>query len=87
MSFSFDHLLVNTAWQALTTDHAELAVSSLFARRYPADVVPISALEGLRAEALAELREVLGGLTRDDEIEESLSAIPEWIARIAAFAP
>jgi ribosomal protein S18 acetylase RimI-like enzyme len=59
LSFSFDHLLTNAAWQALTTEHAELAISSLFARRYPADVVPISAVEGLRAEALAELRELM----------------------------
>jgi ribosomal protein S18 acetylase RimI-like enzyme len=59
LSFPFDDLLVNVVWQALTTEHASLAISSPLARRYAADVVPFSALRGLRAEALAELRELM----------------------------
>ncbi|HEY1731738.1 MAG TPA: GNAT family N-acetyltransferase [Terriglobales bacterium] len=52
-------MLTNVAWHALTTEHARLSVSSPLARRYPADVVPISALKEHCAEALAELRGLL----------------------------
>lgn len=51
--------LVNIVWQALTTEHARLAISSPLARRYPADVVPFAALQQMRAEALCELRELM----------------------------
>lgn len=59
MTFPFHELLENVVWQALTTEHASLAVSSPLARRYPADVVPISALREHRAEAVDELRELM----------------------------
>jgi ribosomal protein S18 acetylase RimI-like enzyme len=55
--------IVNVVWQALTTEHRALSISSPLARRYPEDVVPFAALSEMSPEALAELR----GLMRDGE--------------------
>jgi ribosomal protein S18 acetylase RimI-like enzyme len=54
------HLLDNPIWNALTTDHAALAVGSGMARRYPVDIGPLS---GIREETEAgwAALEPLGG--------------------------
>jgi ribosomal protein S18 acetylase RimI-like enzyme len=59
MTPSLDKEIENVAWDALTTEHASLAISSALARRYPADVVPIAAVRIASSEALAELRGLL----------------------------
>ena len=40
----------------------------------------------VNAGAIVLLREVVGGLVEDSEIEESLTDIPEWITKISANA-
>jgi ribosomal protein S18 acetylase RimI-like enzyme len=52
-------LLDNPFWNALGSEHAKFAIGGRLARRYPADVVPFAGLFDGRAEALADLRELL----------------------------
>ena len=59
MTYHFGDELINVVWQALTTEHAWMAIASPLARRYPSDVVPFAALREMRAEALAELRDLM----------------------------
>lgn len=59
MDIPLDGHFTNVAWEALTTEHAALAISAPLVLRYPADVVPIAALRELRAEALAQLHELM----------------------------
>jgi ribosomal protein S18 acetylase RimI-like enzyme len=59
MTLPFDDLMEHVVWHALGTEHASLAISSSLARRYPADVVPLSAVCAARREAMVELRELL----------------------------
>lgn len=49
----------NPIWQALTTDHAALALGDNLARRYPADVLPFCAVAQPGEEAMLALRELV----------------------------
>jgi ribosomal protein S18 acetylase RimI-like enzyme len=56
------HPLDAPIWNALTTEHARLAVGSSespLALRYPADVLPMAAIKDETSTALAELRDLL----------------------------
>lgn len=57
---SFDQLLDNPIWSALTTDHAALAEGGSLARRYPARIGPLSGLANQSDEAWEELRTLAG---------------------------
>src|ERR1700759_2620614 len=59
MGFAEDAILDNPIWNSLVTDHAPLAVGESvgqgLARRYPADIGPLSGLRESTAEAYADL--------------------------------
>ncbi|MBI3451302.1 MAG: GNAT family N-acetyltransferase [Rhodospirillales bacterium] len=55
-----DHPLDNVVWTALTTMHASIALGSGFARHYPRDMAPFSAVAAPTARAYADLAESLG---------------------------
>jgi ribosomal protein S18 acetylase RimI-like enzyme len=58
-----DALLDNPIWNSLATRHAHLAIGahigSGLARRYPADIGPLSALQELTSEAFADLAAIV----------------------------
>ncbi|MFT4113985.1 GNAT family N-acetyltransferase [Silvibacterium sp.] len=56
-------MIRNVVWQALTSEHAPLALGGVAARRYPADVVPFAAL---RESAPAAMRELAALLAMDE---------------------
>ncbi|RZU39799.1 GNAT family N-acetyltransferase [Edaphobacter modestus] len=49
----------NPFWQALTTEHAAIAVGEGLARRYPADVIPFAGVADTGEEAMRALRDLL----------------------------
>lgn len=51
-------LLQNPIWNALKTEHSPLAIGDGLARRYPAEIGPLSGVEEESAEAFAALREI-----------------------------
>lgn len=51
-------LLENPIWNALRTEHRSLAMGDGPARRYPAEIGPLSGVEEESAEAFAALREI-----------------------------
>ena len=53
-------LLDNPIWAALTTDHAHLALGGDLARRYPADVGPLSGISAETAASYDALRPLAG---------------------------
>ncbi len=53
-------LLDNPIWSALTTEHAALALADGQARRYPAEIGPLSGLAEQSAEAYESLRALTG---------------------------
>lgn len=53
--------LDNPIWNALFTVHAHFAESNNLARRYPADIGPLSGIKEQSPEAYASLAELLGG--------------------------
>ena len=61
--FENDELLDNPIWNSLATSHAHLAVGGNvghgLARRYPADIGPLSAVQELTAEAYADLAAIV----------------------------
>lgn len=57
---SFDQLLDDPIWNALSTDHAALAEGGSLARRYPARIGPLSGLANQSTEAWEELRTLAG---------------------------
>jgi ribosomal protein S18 acetylase RimI-like enzyme len=79
--------LDNPFWNALGSEHAKFAISAPLARRYPADIVPFAGLCDGRAEALADLRELLNPVetiyVTGDELSdcsgiELLGQLPTW---------
>jgi GNAT superfamily N-acetyltransferase len=58
-----DALLDNAIWNSLTTDHAHLAIGAHtghgLARRYPADIGPLSALQEPTHEAYSDLAAIV----------------------------
>ena len=52
-------LLDNPIWSALTTGHAQLALESGSARRYPSDIGPLSGLLAPTPEAFADLAAII----------------------------
>lgn len=53
-------LLDNPIWSALTTDHAHLALGGDRARRYPADIGPLSGISAETAASYDALRPLVG---------------------------
>lgn len=53
-------LLDNPIWNALNSEHREVAVGGRLARRYPEDIGPLSGLAEQSAEAYEELRVATG---------------------------
>ncbi len=54
------HVLDNPIWNSLQTEHRSLAVSNGLARRYPADIGPLSGIAGQRAVNYEALRRLAG---------------------------
>lgn len=56
MSFQYEAMLDNPIWNSLTTSHAHLAIGAHMghglARRYPADIGPLSAMQELTSEEI-----------------------------------
>ncbi len=55
-----DHPLDNPIWHSLCTGHSELAVGGNLARRYPADIGPLSGIADQSPEAYEGLRGLAG---------------------------
>jgi GNAT superfamily N-acetyltransferase len=53
-----EHMLDNPIWSALTTDHADLALGSGGARRYPPEIGPLSGMPEQTDGGYAALREL-----------------------------
>jgi ribosomal protein S18 acetylase RimI-like enzyme len=53
-------MLDHPIWNALTTEHAHLALGNGLARRYPAEIGPLSGLAELTAAGYEALRELTG---------------------------
>jgi len=64
----------NPFWQALITDQSVIAIGSLIARRYPADVIPFAALREPTPAAMNDLRDILGP---DESIYITGDQLPE----------
>jgi ribosomal protein S18 acetylase RimI-like enzyme len=54
------HRLDNPIWAALTTDHAAIALGDDHARRYPADIGPLSGIPAQSSESYASLARLAG---------------------------
>lgn len=54
------HRLDNPIWTALTTDHAEVALGDDLARRYPADIGPLSGIPTQSPESYTSLARLAG---------------------------
>jgi ribosomal protein S18 acetylase RimI-like enzyme len=52
-------LLTNPFWHSLRTEHANLALGSGLARRFPADVIPFASLAETSPAAMESLRDLL----------------------------
>ncbi len=63
LHFESETLLDNPIWNSLATHHAHLAIGAHtghgLARRYPADIGPLSAVQELTSEAYADLAEIV----------------------------
>src|SRR6266478_6680175 len=61
--FESEALLDNPIWNSLATRHAHLAIGAHIghglARRYPADIGPLSAVQELTSEAYADLAAIV----------------------------
>lgn len=76
-------LLDNPIWNSLTTSHADLAVGAHtgrgLARRYPADIGPLSALQQPTPEAYADLAAIVPeGDVAILFLEDSVDVPPGW---------
>ena len=69
-------LLDHPIWNALTTEHSALALGDGLARRYPAEIGPLSALAEQSAEAYESLRALTG---RRVVFRRSFSRSLRWI--------
>lgn len=54
------HPLDNPIWNALNTEHGELALGNKYAKRYPADIGPLSGIADDAARNYEELRALAG---------------------------
>jgi len=89
------HSLDNPIWNALTTDHAALALGDGLARRYPSEMSPLAGMREWTPEAFADLRELLApgdrvGLFTPEPIEvpQGWTLVGErWIDQMACEAP
>jgi ribosomal protein S18 acetylase RimI-like enzyme len=65
LHFESEALLDNPIWNSLATRHAHLAIGAHtghgLARRYPADIGPLSAVQELTSEAYADLAAIVPG--------------------------
>src|SRR5438270_10969847 len=83
LHFESEALLDNPIWNSLTTGHAHLAIGAhighRLARRYPADIGPLSAVEEVTSEAYADLAAIVpGGDIAVLFLENSPEIPPGW---------
>lgn len=67
----------NPFWQALTTEHAAIAIGDGLARRYPADVIPFAGVADTGEEAMQALRDLLEPGEATYGTGDKLELIPE----------
>ncbi len=73
------HLLDNPIWNSLRTDHGSLALGDDLARRYPADIGPLSGIGEQSPAAYEALRALAGsGGTLATFLEEPARNQPGW---------